>query len=73
MLSFCLKCRKKTESISRRVAGTNKIKLKILSKFAVCNSRNSGFIKNQEASGLLSNLELKTHLSKIPLLGDIFV
>ena len=29
------------------------------------------FIKEQEASELLSNLELKTPLSKIPLLGDI--
>ena len=29
------------------------------------------FIKNQEAKGLLSNLGLKTPLSKLPVLGDI--
>ena len=29
------------------------------------------FIKKQEASGILSNLGLKTPLNKIPLLGDI--
>ena len=30
------------------------------------------FIKKQEASGILSNLGLKTPLNKIPLLGDTF-
>ena len=34
-------------------------------------SKNLIFIKEQEASGILSNLELKTPLIKIPLLGDI--
>ena len=29
-------------------------------------------MKEQEAKGLLSNLSLKTTLSKIPLFGDIF-
>ena len=29
------------------------------------------FIKNQEAKGLLSNLGLRTPLSKVPVLGDI--
>ena len=29
------------------------------------------FLKEQEAKGFLSNLDLKTPLSKIPLLGDI--
>ena len=28
-------------------------------------------IKNQEAKGLLSNLGLRTPLSKVPILGDI--
>ena len=43
----------------------------ILSKCAICGSKKSRFIKNQEAKGLLSSLGLKTPLSKIPLLGDI--
>ena len=33
--------------------------------------KKSRFIKKQEASGILSNLGIKTPLSKIPLLGDI--
>ena len=41
----------------------------LLSKCAVCDSKKSKFIKEQEASGLLSSLGIKTPLSKIPLLG----
>ena len=44
----------------------------ILSKCAICGSKKSRFIKNQEAKGLLSNLCLRTPLSKVPILGDIF-
>ena len=43
----------------------------ILSKCAVCCNQKWRFIKKQEPSGLLSNLGLKTLLTKIPLLGDI--
>ena len=28
-------------------------------------------VKNQEAKGLLSNLGVRTQLSKVPILGDI--
>ena len=45
----------------------------ILSKCAICGSKKSRFIKKQEASGILSNLALKTQLNKIALLGDILV
>ena len=43
----------------------------ILSKCATCGSKKTRFNKNQEAKGLLSNLGLKTLLSKVPILGDI--
>ena len=43
----------------------------MLSKFAICGSKKSIFIKKQEASETLSSLGLKTPLSKVPLLGDI--
>ena len=43
----------------------------ILSKCAICDSKKSKFIKNQEAKGLLSKLGIKTPLNKIPVLGDI--
>ena len=43
----------------------------ILSKCAICGSKKSKYIKNQEAKGLLSSLGIRTPLSKIPLLGDV--
>ena len=42
----------------------------LLSKCAESGSKNSRFMKEQEAKGLLSSLGLKTPLSKVPLLGD---
>ena len=41
------------------------------SKSAVCGIKNSRFVKDQVAKGLLSNLGIKTSLNKIPLIGDI--
>ena len=41
----------------------------LLSKCAVCGSKKSKLMKEQEAEGLLSNLGIKTPLSKIPLLN----
>ena len=37
-----------------------------------CENKKSGFAKEQEAKGLLSNLGIKTPLSKIPLLKILF-
>ena len=71
MLSCCLKCRKNTESINPRFSRSSNGKKMISSKCAICGSKISKFIKEQEAKGLLSNLGIRTHLSKIPLLGDI--
>ena len=70
MLSYSLKCKKNTESVSPRVSATSNGRTMILSKCAMCGSKKSKFVKNREAKGLLSSLALKTSLSKIPLLGD---
>ena len=43
----------------------------LLSKSAVCDSKKSRFIKEKEASGLSSSWEIKTTLSKVPLLDNI--
>ena len=71
MLSYCFKCRRNTESINPKVSKTNNGKAIILSTCAICGSKISKFIKEQQAKGLLSNLVLRTPLSKIPVLGDI--
>ena len=71
MKSYCLKCKKDTENINPRVSNTSNGKTMILSKCAIWGSKKSRFIKNQEVKGLLSNLGIKTPISKVPLLGDI--
>ena len=43
----------------------------LFSKCAICDSKKSRFIKEQEATGLLSSLGIRTPLRKIPLLGNI--
>ena len=73
MKSYCLKCRKDTENINPKVLGTSNGKVMILSKCATCGGKKSRFIKHQEAKGLLSNLGLRTPLSKVPILGDILL
>ena len=71
MFSYCLKFKKNTESINPKVSATSNGRTMILSKFSICGSQKSKFIKKQEATGLLSNLGIRTPLSKIPLLGDV--
>ena len=71
MLSYCLKCKKNTEIIDPKGSATSNGKTLILSKCAICGSKKLKFIKKQEAKKLLSNLGIRTPLSKIPLLPDV--
>ena len=57
--------------IKNKVSSTNNGRAMILSKCAIFDCKKPRFIKNQEAKGLLSNLGIKTTLSKVPILGDI--
>ena len=71
MKSYCLKCKQNTENINPRVSRTSNGRTMVLSKCAICDSKKSKFIKNQEAKGLLSNLGVRKPLSKVPILGDV--
>ena len=71
MKSCCLKCTKNTENINPRVSKTSNGKTMVLSKCAIYDSKKSRLSENQEAKGLLSNLGVRTPLSKVPILGDI--
>ena len=42
------------------------------SKYRVCKNKKSQFVKEQDAKGLLSNLGIKTPLSKTPFLNVLF-
>ena len=59
------------ENIDPRVPNTSTGKTMLLSKCTKCGGEKLRFTKNQEAKGLLSNLEIRTPLSKVLLLGDI--
>ena len=69
MLSYCLKCKKNTESKNPKAVKTKNKRIMPLSKCAVCESKKSKFIKQQKASGLLRSLETKIFLNKILSLG----
>ena len=56
MLSYCLKCRKNTESKKPEFVKTKNGRIMLLSKCTVCNSKKLKFIKEQEARRLLHNL-----------------
>ena len=71
MLSYCLKCRKNTESKNPKVVKTKNGRIMLSSNCEVCDSKKSKFIKEQKASRLLSSLRIKTPLSKIPIVGPL--
>ena len=64
MLLYCLKCIKNTESKNPKVARTENGRIMLSSKCAVHDSKKSKFIKEQEASGLLSSLGIKSPIKK---------
>ena len=72
-----LKVKKKTTTkktarkIDPKISSSSNGSAMILSQCAICSSKKSRFIKNQETKRLLSNLGIKTPLSKVPILGDI--
>ena len=84
---YCKNCKKHTGNTFPKkliLISKNKIKGKskcticltdrliMQSKCSDCGIKKSRFVKEQEAKGLLSNLGIKTPLSKIPLLNVLF-
>ena len=65
--TYYVKCKKDTDN--PKMFRTKNNRLLIQSKFSVCRNKKSRFVKEQEAKALLSNLGIKTPLSKIPLLN----
>ena len=70
--TYCLSCRKYTKNINPRIVRNKHNKSMIQSNCTICNSKKSRFIKEHQASGLLSNLGIKTLLNKAPLLNILF-
>ena len=72
MKTYCLKCKTNTDNIDPKMFKTKNNRLLMQSKCSVCGTKKSRFVKEQDAKGLLSNLGIKTPLSKIPLLNVLF-
>ena len=72
MNTYCLKCKTNTSNIDPTMAQTKNNRLLMQSKCTVCGTKKSRFVKEQDAKGLLSQLGIKTPLSKIPLLNVLF-
>ena len=62
--TYCLACRKYTKSINPKIVRNRQNRSMILSNCALCGSKKS--------SNGLSNLGIKTPLSKVPLLNISF-
>ena len=67
METYCVWREKKTENLNPKIG-----RMIMQSKCVKCGFKKSRFMKEQETEGLLSNLGIKIHLSKIPLLNILF-
>ena len=72
MNTYCVKCQKDTKNIDPKMFRTKNNRLIMQSKWPVCRIKKSRFVKEQEAKGLLSNLEIRTALCKISFLNVLF-
>ena len=70
--TYCLSCRKNTENTNLKIVKSKNNRSMIQSNCTICNSNKSRFIKEQQAKGLLTNLDIKTPLKKVPLLNTLF-
>ena len=72
MKTYYVKCKKDTENIDSKMFRTKNNRFIMQLKCPVYGIKKSRFVKEQEAKGLLSNLGIRTPLSKIPLLNVLF-
>ena len=72
MNTYCVKCKKDTQNIDQKMFRTKNNRLIMQTKCPVCGIKRSRFVKEQKAKGILSNLGIRTPLSKIPLLNFLF-
>ena len=70
--TYCLVCKKYTKNNNPKIVRNRQNRLMIQSNCETCSSKKFRFIKEQQAMGSLSNLGIKTPLSKVPLLNILF-
>ena len=73
MKTYCVNYRRDIENIDPEMIRRKNNRLIMQAKCPVCRiKKQSRFVKEQEEKGLLSNLGIKTPLSKIPSLNVLF-
>ena len=65
MKTYCVKCRRDTKNIDPKIFRTKNNRLVMQSKCPVCGIKKSRFVKEQEAKGWFSNLEIRAHWVKL--------
>ena len=72
MKAYCVKGWKDNENLNLNIFKTKNGSFIMQSTCVECGIKKSRFVKEQEAKGLLSNVGIKTPVSKIPLLNVLF-
>ena len=70
--TYCLACTKYTKNSNPKIVRNRQNRLMIQSNCVTCGSKKSRFIKEKQGMGILSNLGIKTSLSKVPSLNILF-
>ena len=69
---YYLVCKKYTKNNNPKIVRNRQNRLMTQSNCTTCRSKKSRFIEEQQAMVILSNLGIKTPLSKVPLLNILF-
>ena len=72
MNTYCVKCKRDIGNLNSKIFRTKNNRLIMQSKCPVLGIKKSIFVKEQEAKGLLSNLGIRTPLSKILFINISF-
>ena len=72
MNTYYMKCKTDTENVNSEMFRTKNNRLIMQSKCSVCGIKKTKIVKEQKTKGLMSNLGIRTPLSKIPLLNVLF-
>ena len=72
MQIYCVSCKKDTRNKNSKVFRRKNGRLLLKSHCFVCGNKRSRFIKEQETKRILSQLGIRTPLSKILLLNILF-
>ena len=70
--TYCLVCKNYTENTNPKIIRNIQNRLMTQSNCSIYGSKESRFIKEQKALGILSNLGIRTPLSQVPLLNVLF-